>query len=292
MKKVLFITNPVAGRLGSRAALYDVLNEFNKKNYDVTAKITQYRGHAAALAAGAQEAGYDAVVCAGGDGTVCECVTGLLSSGSTIPVGYIPCGSTNDFGTAVGLSMIPEQAAQAITREKTVQIDIGRFNDRYFNYVASFGAFTATSYSVDQHLKNTYGYLAYLIEGIKDLGSIQPHAMTVIADGHEFSGRYVFGAVSNSTRVAGILRYEMVDLNDGLFELLLVKEIKSALDVNKIVAGAATSDFSSDAFEYIKCKEAKFIMDDPIPWSLDGEKAEGAHIVNVSNLHSAISIFK
>lgn len=292
MKKILFITNPVAGRLGSRAALFDVLNEFNKKGYDVTAKITQYRGHATELCARAQADGYDAVVCAGGDGTVCECVTGLLSSNSTLPIGYIPCGSTNDFGTAVGLSMLPDHAAKAITKENPIPIDIGRFNDRYFNYVASFGAFTATSYSVDQHLKNTYGYLAYLIEGIKDLGSIQPHEMTVIADGREFSGRYVFGAVSNSTRVAGILHYDMVDLNDGLFELLLVKEIKSALDVNKIITGAANSDFSSDAFEYVKCSEVKFLMDDPIPWSLDGEKAEGSNIVNISNLHSAIRIFK
>ncbi len=292
MKKVLFITNPVAGRLGSRAALFDVLNEFNKKDYDVTAKITQYRGHAEDLAAGAQAAGYEAVVCAGGDGTACECVSGILKSNSSIPLGYIPCGSTNDFGTALGLSMIPEQAARAITKEKPVPVDIGKFNDRYFNYVASFGAFTAVSYSVDQNLKNTYGYLAYLVEGLKDLGSIQPHAMTVIADGREFEGRYVFGAVSNSTRVAGILHYNMVDLNDGLFELLLVKEIKSALDVNKIISGAANSDFTSDAFEYIKCKEAKFIMDDPIPWSLDGEKAEGRNIVNITNLHSAVRIFK
>jgi len=292
MKKILFITNPVAGRLGSRAALFDVLNEFNKKGYDVTAKITQYRAHASELAASAQAQGYDAVVCSGGDGTACECVAGLLSSGSTLPFGYIPCGSTNDFGTAVGLSMVPEHAAKAITKEKAEPIDIGRFNDKYFNYVASFGAFTAVAYSVDQNLKNTYGYLAYLVEGIKDLGSIQPHGMTVIADGREISGRYVFGAVSNSTRVAGILRYDMVDLNDGLFELLLVKEIKNAHDVNQIITGAANSDFSADVFEYVKASEFKFIMDDPIPWTLDGEKADGANIINISNLHSAINIFK
>ena len=293
MKRILFISNPVAGKLGSRTAMFDVIEEFCKKGFEVTVAITQYRSHATELAKTASERGFDYVVCAGGDGTVKEAICGIMQQENKIPLGYIPCGTTNDFANTVGLSLIPAHAAAAITKEKPISIDVGRFNDTNFAYVASFGAFTAISYSVPQDLKNAIGYPAYLLEGLKDITNIKPYKMKLTTNEQEFEGEFIFGCVSNSTCVAGgILHPDKVDISDGLFELLLTRKPENAMDFNRIIAGVMSRDYSSDIFVYTKTNHICFDMDKPIPWSLDGEKNEGAKHIEITNLNAALKLLK
>ncbi len=290
-KKVLFILNPVAGRMKAKTELFDILNTFCRHGYDLSLQITQHRGHATELAAEAQKKGYDMVVCCGGDGTVRESVCGLLSAGSSLPLGYIPAGTTNDFGNTLGLPSNPLEAATRICREQPHIIDAGSFNKTFFSYVASFGAFTQVSYSVPQELKNAFGYMAYLVQALKSFTDIVPLPVSVTADGVPREGKYLFGCVSNANTVAGILHPDNININDGLFEVILVREVKNINDVNNIVLGAATSDFSSSSFEYFKAREILFEIDDAPPWSLDGERQPGDKTVRIENLKSALTIF-
>ncbi|MBR0138990.1 MAG: diacylglycerol kinase family lipid kinase, partial [Firmicutes bacterium] len=225
-----------------------------------------------------------------------ETISGLMGSKEGIlPLGYVPCGSTNDFAATLGISTDPEKAAEAIVRSEGMAIDLGRFmEEHYFSYIASFGAFTQASYSAPQDLKNIVGHMAYIIEGIKDLSSITPYKVSVEAEGVSCSGNYIFGSVSNTRSVGGIvkLKEDEIGLDDGLFEIILVKYPETPLDFSNLVTGIFSSDFSSDVFEYFKASKVSFTMPRKLYWSLDGEKVRGGNKVEISNMHRVLTLLK
>lgn len=296
MKNILLIVNPVAGKLRMRSELFDVIEVFCNNDCIVTTAITQYRGHGKELAASAFRNGYDLVVCCGGDGTLNEVISGLLTSemSAKVPLGYIPAGSTNDFADTLGIPSSPTAAAVNICKSVRMGIDVGKFGeDRNFSYIATFGAFSAASYSAPQELKNTIGHMAYLIEGIKELGNMRRYKARITADGSVFEGEYIYCSVSNTRSVAGLVKLSenIVDLHDGLFEVILVKYPNNLTETNRIVTGVLSNDFSGDMFEFFKAKDITFETEEDIDWSLDGEKAEGNKCVRIQNLHSAVEMY-
>lgn len=296
MKNVLLIVNPVAGKLRMRSELFDVIEVFCNNECIVTTAITQYRGHGKELAANAFRNGFDLVVCCGGDGTLNEVISGLLSSemSAKVPLGYIPAGSTNDFADTLGIPSSPTAAAVNICKSVRMGIDVGKFGDDHnFSYIATFGAFSAASYSAPQELKNSIGHLAYLLEGIKELGNMHRYKAKITADGKEFSGEYIYCSVSNTRSVAGLVKLSenIVDLHDGLFEVILVKYPNNLADTNRIVTGVLSNDFTGNMFEFFKAKDISFETEEDTDWSLDGEKAEGGKNVHIRNLHSAIEMY-
>ena len=298
-KKVLLIVNPVSGTLGSRDAMFEALKVFCAEGWTVTTALTQRRGHAIELAEGAAARGYDLAVCCGGDGTLNETLTGLMISrertGTAVPCGYIPCGSTNDFAATLGISSEPAEAARAIVRSQGMPIDVGFFGGkRYFSYIASFGAFTQASYSAPQDLKNVVGHFAYIVEGLKDVQNLKPYRAKVWADGFSCTGDYIFGCVSNTRSIGGIvkLKEDEVGLDDGLFELILIKNPMTTSDLSNIISGLFSSDFSADVFEYVKTTRVRIEFEAPIYWSLDGEKVEGDRILDIQDLHRALTLMR
>ncbi len=296
MKNVLLIVNPVAGKLRMRSELFDVIEVFCNNECMVTTAITQYRGHGKELAANAFRNGYDLVVCCGGDGTLNEVISGLLTSemSAKVPLGYIPCGSTNDFADTLGIPSSPTGAAVNICKSVRMGIDVGKFgDDRNFSYIATVVAFSAASYSAPQELKNSIGHMAYLIVGIKELGNMRRYKAKITADGKVYEDEYIYCSVSNTRSVAGLVKLSenIVDLHDGLFEVILVKYPNNLVETNRIVTGVLSNDFSGDMFEFFKAKDITFETEEDIDWSLDGEKAEGGKLVNIRNLHSAIEMY-
>ncbi len=296
MKNALLIINPVAGRLKARGALFDIVNILCEAEYKLTVQTTLRRGHAAELAAAAGGEGYELICCSGGDGTLHEVMSGVVGSGSQIPVGYIPAGTTNDFAEALGISLIPKQAAANIVNGKKIKIDVGSFgDDQYFSYIASFGAFTDIAYSAQQDLKNKLGYLAYMLEGARDLTEIKSYKVDYSADGREYKGEYIFGGVSNSTAVAGgiiKLKKSTVDFQDGKFELIMIHMPKDLLELGEIINGITFQDFTSHMFEFMQVSEAVFRMPKGINWTLDGEKGIGTAEIRVKNLNKAFTLIK
>ena len=296
MKKVLLIVNPVAGKLRLHSELFDIIEVFCNNDCLVTTAITQYRGHGRELAANAEKNGYDMIVCCGGDGTLNEAMSGLLEERdrSIIPLGYIPAGSTNDFADTLGIPAVPSAAAVNICKSDRVGIDVGDFNrERKFSYIATFGAFSAASYSAPQELKNSIGHMAYLIEGLKQLGNMPRYHARIVADGKEFEDDYIYCSVSNTKSVGGLVKLseKIVDLHDGMFEVILVKYPDDLAQTSRIVAGVLSSSFSNDMFEFFKAKEITFYMEKGTDWSLDGEKVEAPPTVTIQNLHRAIDIY-
>ena len=292
MKRLLLIMNPASGTKKANPHLTEILSIFSQADYACTVWMTRKRGDATELAAryGAEA---DLIVCIGGDGTFNEVVTGAVSAGIKTPIGYIPAGSTNDFAASLGLPKNVIQAAQAIVAGKPQAFDVGRFRDRNFTYVASFGAFTRTSYATSQSVKNALGHLAYVLGGIAELSSIHRYHVAVTLDGGEREeGDYIFGAVSNSTSVGGILTLdpEIVDMNDGLFELLLVKYPKNAAELAEVILSLTSQKYDSPSLLFRPARKLLVEADPGMDWTLDGEFAKGSARIEIENLHSAINV--
>ncbi len=237
----------------------------------------------------------DTLVCCGGDGTLSATVDRLLKSGEEIKLGYIPAGSTNDFANFLGLPKEPAEAADLIVDGEAKPIDAGRFGERHFIYVASFGAFTQTSYATTQNLKNSLGHLAYIIEGIKELPQLKSYAVRAeTAEGGVYEGEYLFGALSNSTSLGGIIKMsaEKVDPADGLFELALVKKPKSLYELNRILLALMGGQVDEELITFVHTAGAAFACAEPMPWSLDGEYVSGGTDVRAEVLPGALKLFR
>ncbi len=294
-RKLLLIVNPVSGKMTAKESLMDVITALQKKKLTVTVRLTEKRGHATEFASTAVADGYDSVACFGGDGTLNETICGLMKSGGSLPLGYIPAGSTNDFAASMDLSSDPKEASEIIAMGDEYPIDIGRFNgERYFTYVASFGAFTAASYNVPQSVKNVLGHFAYILGGVKEVASIRSYAVTIELDDRTVTGDYIFVSVTNSTSVGGIvkLKDELVDMSDGVFEVALIKKPKSLMDLNRIVMAITTSNFDNGGIEFYKSTKVKVVTDGKLDWTLDGEHAVSEGEVLIENLNHAISFIR
>ena len=291
MKKMLFVMNPYAGTRKAAKILTDILAVFNRADYQVVTYMTAATGDARQAVLN-QARGMDLVVCCGGDGTLNETVSGLIEAGLDIPVGYIPAGSTNDFATSLKLSTNPVQAAKDIVEGVPTAYDVGRFGDRYFAYVASFGAFTKSSYATPQSVKNALGHTAYVLEGINELSQLRKLRVRMEIDGQVVEDDYLFGAISNSTSVGGILTLDpnQVDMGDGLFEVLLVRAPRTLMEIPECIQAVQTGRYNCGMITFRSARSIRVTADPNMPWTLDGEKDDGRAEVLVENIHHAIRL--
>ena len=291
MRKLLLLVNPNAGQRRINRVLTEIIGVFNEGGYEVTVFLTNGPGSGTRIVR-ERAKDYDLVVCAGGDGTLNETITGLMRAEADRPIGYIPCGSTNDFAATLKLSLDPVQAARDIMLGEPVEYDLGRWGERYFSYIASFGAFTRVSYSTPQNLKNTLGHLAYVLSGITELPQIRSIPMSLRLDGVEVEGKYIFGAVSNSTSVGGVITLDphLVDLRDGKFEVILVRLPRDGAELRDCITALQNHTYDSAAITFRSVSSLTVRQDPSLVWTLDGERAEGAEEIHIENLHRAIRL--
>lgn len=292
-KKAVVILNPVAGKARARYVLFDLLKGLADMGYDALVHITSARGDA--VSAASYYGGDCALmVCLGGDGTLNEVISGLLSLDKRPRLCYLPAGTTNDFATTVGISKSVGDAVRAIGRDTLREIDIGQFNERFFTYVASFGIFTKASYSADQNIKNTIGHLAYVLEGAKEISDLgKAYHVRAVYDGGETEGDFIFGSLTNTTSIGGLFKLpgSRVSLDDGLFELMLIRAPKSLMDIQKMLDMMSRGNFDMNQIVFVGTKQADIYLDEPVSWCTDGEFAGNLREVHIRNLNKAIRIF-
>ena len=292
MKKLLFVMNPFAGQRKANKFLPEIISLFNRAGYETNVYMTGGPGDATRMVQRrAKES--DLIVCCGGDGTFNEVVTGIILAGADVPVGYIPAGSTNDFASSLKIPGNPMQAVQNILEGQPVPYDVGRFADRYFTYIASFGAFTRTSYATPQSIKNALGHTAYVLEGINELSQIRKLHVRMELENEVVEDDYLFGAISNSTSVGGVLTLNssQVDMGDGLFEILLVRAPKNLTELSECIVALQTQDYSNcGMITFRSASRIKVFAGVDMPWTLDGEREDGHEEVVVENLHHAFRL--
>ena len=284
-KPALLIVNPVSGQKKVLRALPEIIRALMDGGYLVTVCVTSRRGEAAELSE-ALAGQYELVCCAGGDGTLNETLSGLCRGDHRVPLGYLPCGSTNDFAASHGLASDLGECAASIASGRSRRYDVGRFGESYFSYVAAFGAFSWLSYTTDQNAKNLLGHTAYILDGIKDLPKVKPYTLRLTADGAVYEGSFLFGAVCNTLSVAGTLQLpeREVDTCDGVFEVLLVREPKTLPELQEIVTGLLTQDYSSPMLEFFHARKLTLECPPDLDWTVDGEFAGHYERVTVEPL--------
>ncbi len=291
-KKLLMIVNPKAGRHKARGPLFDAAAVLSQGGYLLSIHNTTAQPGDAAAAAEAAGGVYDAVAAVGGDGTLNEVVNGLMRLEHPPLLGYLPQGSTNDFASSLRLPGKPAEAAAAMLSGTPRRLDVGCWNDRYFVYVASFGAFTRSSYTASQAAKNALGHFAYILEGMKDLNSLRPYRVKLTADGEVLDGEYLFGAVCNSTSIGGLMKLEeeRVVLDDGKFELLLIPNPRTPADLQNLAVALLNQQYDSEGLVFRHVASIHLETEEELPWSLDGEYAPSLPAVDIENRCRALEM--
>lgn len=292
MKKMLFIVNPKSGREQIRSKLLEVLDLFSAAGYEIQIHITQRQKDAAEAAARwGQEK--DLVVCSGGDGTLNEVISGMMELPRTPLLGYIPSGSTNDYASSLEIPKQTMDAARNVLEGQPFPIDVGKFcKDRYFVYIAAFGAFTEISYQTSQDKKNLLGHQAYMLEGVKGLGALKSHRMKVEWDGNVLEEEFIFGMVTNTISVGGFkgLVTQSVALNDGEFEVLLIRNPRTPRDLSNIISYMFLKEEPNDYVFKFRAGHIRITSEEPVDWVLDGEFGGSRLEVEVENLKERIQI--
>ena len=291
MKRLLFIYNPQAGKGIVKNHLANIVDIFTKADYLVTVWPTQGKEDATRVAA-RQGWWYDRVVCCGGDGTLSETVSGLLTLETPPVLGYLPAGTTNDFSRNLGLPRGLEKAALTAVEGTPRPCDMGRFNDLYFVYVAAFGIFTDVPYETPQEDKRIWGRLAYIMNGAGALGRLKPTHVRVSYDDHQEEADVLVGLVTSTTSVGGFktTRDLGISLNDGLYEMILVRATKNLAEFNLAATRALRLDFDNDSFISAQTGALRFEFDEPVAWTVDGEFGGSVTEVEIHNERRAIDI--
>lgn len=292
MKQMLFVFNPRSGREQIKGQLVGILDIFTKEGYDIHIHVTQspldcmewVKNHGSDM---------DLIVCSGGDGTLNETIAGMMDMGHCPLLGYIPAGSTNDFATSLGLARQMKESAAEIVRGFPYSIDIGKFcNERYFVYIAGFGAFTEVSYLTPQDKKNWLGHNAYMIEGVKSLAGLRPRHMRVEWEDQVLEEDFVFGMVTNTISVGGFkgLVNQSVALDDGVFEVLLIRMPRTPVDLTSIFNYMFLKEEPNEYVYKFKAKSIRMTSETPVDWVLDGEFGGSRTEVTIENLQQKIQI--
>ena len=292
MKKLLFIYNRYAGKGRVHLHLADILDAFAQAGWQITVHPTRGAGDAAQTAArlGGE---FDRIVCCGGDGTLHEVVNGLMTVSARPEVGYIPAGTTNDFAKNLNLPRSVADRAAVAAAGVPKGVDIGRFNDRHFIYVAAFGAFTDVAYNTPQQFKSIFGHLAYVLEAATRIGSIQAYPLTVEHDQGMEAGSYCYGMVSNTISVGGFkgMPTQPVELDDGIFEVILVRQPQNPIQLQAILK--ALVQMAPDDHGLVtsyRASRLKITCESALPWTLDGEFGGAHREAEIVNCPRAVSI--
>ncbi len=289
-QKLLFIVNPVAGKAAMRTHLLKVCEIFQRADYDVTLRVTLSSRDAEAFAR--EGGGFDRIICSGGDGTLSEVVNGVLASGARVPIGYIPCGTTNDFADTLGLSANIEEAAEFAALGVPKAADIGRMNGKYFTYTAAFGLFSEVAYITPQSIKKSLGHAAYLLNGAASMLEAKPQRMRITYGGKTLEGDFLFGMISNSKSVGGFKGIGGIEaeLADGLFECVFVRMPESVQDVQLILRAFLQKELLPEyGVYYRRCERVAIEAAADTPWTLDGDFGGAPRQIDIQVLHKAVS---
>ncbi len=282
--KILIIVNLKSGRGQIEKYINTIDNNLKEFNFDVRIEYTSKNKNATYIIKNYQDE-YDVLIICGGDGTLNETIQGLYEIDKKVFVGFIPSGTTNDFARSLKVSFDKLDISKNINKYDSKQVDIGIFNKRVFNYVVTFGIFSKTSYETSVKLKNKIGRLAYFINGIKEIFNYKTYRLKIYSDRNIIEDEFIFGSISNSEYIGGfnLFKKESIKLDDGKFEVILVKKPKNIFQTIRLVLKIMNGNLKDDNIYYFQTSELEIKSFDKIEWSLDGEYGGNERKVKICN---------
>lgn len=288
MKRLLFVFNEKSGRAQLRERLYSIINFYQKKSFVVTLLPIEQMEYLQEILTTTE---INILVCAGGDGTLNSVLSKYIELECKIPVGYLPMGSTNDFARSLGYTDDFEEVLRRSCMESVQSVDIGRFNNRYFVYVAAFGSLTEVSYSTSQPLKNVLGHFAYILGGIQKITDIRSYYLKLQYQDQRIEGKFCMGFIMNSLSIGGFKNplSDLVKLDDGKFEVFLIRMPCGLIELQQIIADLLNQNIKGPMFTYFQTDGLE-IQSEPIRWTLDGEFGGELKSVEIKNYKKAVAI--
>lgn len=275
MKKCVVIYNPNSGKNIKRNFLAEYLDILMDYEYDPEIIFSKYKGHITELVSSMEPV--DLIVTVGGDGTFNEAMTGNFLREDKLLLAHIPLGTTNDIGAMFGYGKDVINNLKLLLEGEVRNIDICCVNGKPFTYVAGFGKFMNVPYETSRELKKKLGYLAYLVNGVKEFrNSTKLYELSYTVGDETYHGLYSFLIVSNANRIAGINNfYNDVKLDDGKFEVLFCNLTRKK-DILKTLYYLRTNDITKVPGVYFhKTNHLKVNFKRKVSsWCVDGEKLE------------------
>ncbi len=293
-EKALLLVNPKAGQCKAKNNLFGVVEALSAK-YKLTVHLTE-SGEDAVNTVREEGGEYDILFCCGGDGTLSQVVNGCAAIEKTPVIGYIPCGTANDVATTLKLPKNMSLCAKKIISASAKPHDVGLFcQNQRFVYVASFGAFTKSSYDTPQAVKNALGHSAYVFSGARDLMNVKKTPTKIVCDNREFVfDDVVLLSVCNTKSVGGIIKFpdNKVALSDGKLELLVVRYPTNIAMWNDIWAAISQRKFDSHGENVMLLHGSHFEIrtKESVAWTLDGEGAGNHDRVSIDCVKDAVKI--
>ena len=295
-KKALVVINPISGKRTTNQQLFDITDLFSTQGLETTVYTTRCKGDAQALVA-RRGGDFDLVVCRGGDGTFNEVLNGVVTLEQQPLLGYIPAGSTNDLARTLRIPINNNaEAIDVILNGQPLYNDIGIFNEGpHFIYTACCGAFIDIAFNTPQSQKNRWGRAAYFAHAPGAIRGIERMRIKITTEeGLELEDDYIFCAVSNSTSIAGAVKLprRLVGLNDGRFEILLVRYPKDFAELTAIIRRILAKDYRHASVQLLHTRRVELEFATPTLWTVDGENGGEQERVVIENIHNAVQIFR
>ena len=290
-KEILIIVNPCAGKGKVSKYIPQICDNLEKQGCELEVVYTSQNKNGQQIIENYIRY-IDAVIVCGGDGTLNEVINGIINCHKRIDVTFIPFGTTNDFAKTVKIPRNRYGLSKNLIKYKRLNIDVGKFENRYFYYVAAFGLCTKVSYATSQKEKNKYGKLAYYKHGIKELKNIKTFKTSIVTDNEIIKDEFIYGSITNSISIGSIKWFKRNDVkvNDGLFEILLVKKPKNILGYLKIAISILSKKYDQKNIYYLKSKHMQIDFEEGVDWTLDGEFGGNLNHIIIENNQKRIGL--
>lgn len=293
-KEILIIVNPSAGKGKVSKYIPDICDNLEKRDFEVEVIYTSENNNAEEIIKNYIRF-IDTVIVCGGDGTLNEVINGIIKCNKKINVTFIPCGTTNDFAKTVKMTKSKYSLSKKLHKYQKKNIDVGKFNDKYFYYIAAFGALSNVGYTTKQENKNKYGRLAYykqVFKVCKSLKKLKVYKATIVTDNEIIKDEFIYGGISNSISIGGLKWFKRNEfsINDGVFEIILIKKPKSLFGVLKIILSILRKKYDQKNIYYMKSKHMKIDFEEDVQWTIDGEFGGKTKEVMIENNKNKVSM--
>jgi YegS/Rv2252/BmrU family lipid kinase len=212
----------------------------------------------------------DAIVIAGGDGTLNGAIPALIGQGK--PVGVLPMGTANDLARTLGIALDPVAAANIIAAGNKRRVDVGRVNDAYFLNVASIGLSVHIAEKQDEQLKKQFGVFSYAVAAISTLSEAERFEATIDFRGRQESVHAYQIVVGNGVHFGGgMIVSPEAGIDDGLLDIYAI-ETASVPDLISLAPQLRTGTLvDRNDVAYFRSGEALIKTARPMPINTDGE---------------------
>ncbi len=274
--RALVIINPASGQHDPAETRALLEQHLNQEQVPFELRETQQSGDALKWAEQAETEGFDLVVCLGGDGTIMEAMSGLIKSGSRVPLAQIPAGTANLLARALLIPMDQAEALGVVFTGKAARLDVGYLpdEDRYFALVAGAGYDAQLIADASRELKNVLGFAAYLVTGFKNLFNLRPARIELEVDGHTRRFRAHTIMVINVGQIGegAISIGPNIHPHDGKLDLMILSSA-SVFGAVRILVKVLTRRFKGQRdLVYLSGSRVRISAKPPLPTQIDGEQ--------------------